>query len=279
MRERRACGPPSLMKAAASSGRRVRRRHSRRLAWRASGGWFGQTNSCVQHFMTLVACPTFITVNSSGSGITSRINFARHKNNIHIQNNFHIPLGFSLAAASSSGVSFRGISILRTGLWALVSAFICRLEAILFIKYIYRLPAHQGTDGRVVKALDSKSNGFCPRRFESCSVRNFFLHFTTNGLCPRRFESCSVRNFFLLFTTNGLCPRRFESCSVRNFFLHFTTNPPILYRFPFFYIKIVLMVFSPAPYLNHGSKVNDVSVATREEANNGLAVPVRCLDS
>ena len=32
---------------------------------------------------------------------------------------------------------------------------------------------HPGTDGRVVKALDSKSNGLCPRRFESCSVRIF----------------------------------------------------------------------------------------------------------
>ena len=31
------------------------------------------------------------------------------------------------------------------------------------------------TDGRVVKALDSKSNGLCPRRFESCSVRLFFF--------------------------------------------------------------------------------------------------------
>ena len=28
-----------------------------------------------------------------------------------------------------------------------------------------------GTDGRVVKALDSKSNGIFLRRFESCSVR------------------------------------------------------------------------------------------------------------
>ena len=34
------------------------------------------------------------------------------------------------------------------------------------------------TDGRVVKALDSKSNGLCPRRFESCSVRLFFFLFS-----------------------------------------------------------------------------------------------------
>lgn len=30
-------------------------------------------------------------------------------------------------------------------------------------------------DGRVVKALDLKSNGVSPRRFESCSQRSFFL--------------------------------------------------------------------------------------------------------
>ena len=32
-------------------------------------------------------------------------------------------------------------------------------------------------DGRVVKALDSKSNGIFPRRFESCSQRGYFLLF------------------------------------------------------------------------------------------------------
>ena len=30
--------------------------------------------------------------------------------------------------------------------------------------------------GRVVKAIDSKSIGLCPRRFESCQLRNVFLH-------------------------------------------------------------------------------------------------------
>ena len=29
--------------------------------------------------------------------------------------------------------------------------------------------------GRVVKALDLKSNGVSPRRFESCRLRSFFL--------------------------------------------------------------------------------------------------------
>ena len=31
--------------------------------------------------------------------------------------------------------------------------------------------------GRVVKALDSKSNGVSPRRFESCRLRNVFITF------------------------------------------------------------------------------------------------------
>ena len=31
-------------------------------------------------------------------------------------------------------------------------------------------------DGRVVKALDSKSNGVSPRRFESCRLRSFYLY-------------------------------------------------------------------------------------------------------
>ena len=33
----------------------------------------------------------------------------------------------------------------------------------------------QGCDGRVVKALDPKSNGIFPHRFEPCSQRSFFL--------------------------------------------------------------------------------------------------------
>jgi hypothetical protein len=58
----------------------------------------------------------------------------------------------------------------------------CRLRNVLFkdlsrrirkvaqCRYvcIYRTSSR----GRVVKALDSKSNGLCPRRFESCRLRN-----------------------------------------------------------------------------------------------------------
>ena len=35
----------------------------------------------------------------------------------------------------------------------------------------YKTPLHTSCDGRVVKALDLKSNGVSPRRFEPCSQR------------------------------------------------------------------------------------------------------------
>ena len=35
----------------------------------------------------------------------------------------------------------------------------------------YKTPQHTSCDGRVVKALDLKSNGVSPRRFEPCSQR------------------------------------------------------------------------------------------------------------
>ena len=42
-----------------------------------------------------------------------------------------------------------------------------------FYVYImwYWIPQHTCSDGRVVKALDLKSNGVSPRRFKSCSLR------------------------------------------------------------------------------------------------------------
>ena len=48
----------------------------------------------------------------------------------------------------------------------------CYLE-LLHIEYFYSM--HNSCDGRVVKALDSKSNWKFPRRFESCSLRSFLL--------------------------------------------------------------------------------------------------------
>ena len=78
--------------------------------------------------------------------------------------------------------------------------------------------AHWCTDGRVVKALDSKSNGLCPRRFESCSVRFFFffshsphtlltllLFFSSNYLFLR-----TIQHF--LYTISPATLRRIELC-------------------------------------------------------------------
>ena len=40
----------------------------------------------------------------------------------------------------------------------------------------YKTPLHTSCDGRVVKALDLKSNGVSPRRFEPCSQRKKFFN-------------------------------------------------------------------------------------------------------
>ena len=54
VRERRACGPPSDPKMAASSGCLVRRRQSLRLAWSVSGS-NGADMRSVQHLMAVFA--------------------------------------------------------------------------------------------------------------------------------------------------------------------------------------------------------------------------------
>ena len=40
------------------------------------------------------------------------------------------------------------------------------------LRMTHRFRAKESCDGRVVKALDSKSNGVSPRRFEPCSQRS-----------------------------------------------------------------------------------------------------------
>ena len=42
-------------------------------------------------------------------------------------------------------------------------------------KYIKSFIFCNSCDGGVVKALDSKSNGVSPRRFESCRLRDYFV--------------------------------------------------------------------------------------------------------
>ena len=102
--------------------------------------------------------------------------------------------------------------------------------------------------GRVVKALDSKSNGVSPRRFESCRLRNIFLPLDkqktykqtkqtnkinqqtnkqtnkqkNNKVSPRRFESCRLQNlfhFFLLSSLLWVISGQFGCCEYRTIYL------------------------------------------------------------
>ena len=42
----------------------------------------------------------------------------------------------------------------------------------VYLRMTHHSRAKESCDGRVVKALDSKSNGVSPRRFEPCSQRS-----------------------------------------------------------------------------------------------------------
>ena len=55
-------------------------------------------------------------------------------------------------------------------------------------------------DGRVVKALDLKSNGVSPRRFEPCSQRFLFLKVFLFGTKKGKKEGLVVLD------RDGLCP-------------------------------------------------------------------------
>ena len=84
---------------------------------------------------------------------------------------------------------------------------------------------HVSCDGRVVKALDLKSNGIFPRRFEPYSQRYFHHRFPVS--CPTR--TISIVSYLLSCDgrvvkafdskSNGIFPRRFESYSHRCLFL------------------------------------------------------------
>ena len=78
-------------------------------------------------------------------------------------------------------------------------------------------------DGRVVKALDLKSNGIFPRRFEPYSQRyvgfSFFtyLFFSSANFCFNA-VGCDGRVVKAFDSkSNGIFPRRFESYSQRAF--------------------------------------------------------------
>ena len=74
-------------------------------------------------------------------------------------------------------------------------------------------------DGRVVKALDLKSNGIFPRRFEPYSQRYFAMgsYFLTKSqpeFVVAKFVSCDGRVVKAFDSkSNGIFPRRFESYS------------------------------------------------------------------
>ena len=76
-------------------------------------------------------------------------------------------------------------------------------------------------DGRVVKALDLKSNGIFPRRFEPYSQRYFAMgsYFLTKSqpeFVVAKFVSCDGRVVKAFDSkSNGIFPRRFESYSQR----------------------------------------------------------------
>ena len=69
-----------------------------------------------------------------------------------------------------------------------------------------------GHVGRVVKALDSKSIGLCPRRFK-VSVKNIRLKLAVNNISNKiTKQSCTWRNFlkFFIFTTLDLAALNFS---------------------------------------------------------------------
>ena len=70
---------------------------------------------------------------------------------------------------------------------------ICNTYSVSYILLEYK---YQTTccDGRVVKALDLKSNGIFPRRFEPCSQRNCFSRFPTSSFISVWTERCALYN-------------------------------------------------------------------------------------
>ena len=69
------------------------------------------------------------------------------------------------------------------------SCFVYKSDSMILIKngfnpVNHRSPNSNLTIGRVVKALDLKSNGLCPRRFEPCQLRTFWKIFSPQNMMP-----------------------------------------------------------------------------------------------
>ena len=56
-------------------------------------------------------------------------------------------------------------------------SFECQRMPDVFQVAKFARQSHLSSCGRVVKALDLKSNGLCPRRFEPCQLRRYFFKF------------------------------------------------------------------------------------------------------
>ena len=72
-------------------------------------------------------------------------------------------------------------------------------------KMIHKIIIHKSSDGRVVKALDLKSNGVSPRRFKSCSLRASFV---------KVFFPCML--FWQGFQTQRMCYNFSNNSSIRS---------------------------------------------------------------
>ena len=82
----------------------------------------------------------------------------------------------------------RALTLLNTPLNAMqTQTFFCACSSyplVMSIKIFY----HNSCDGRVVKALDLKSNGIFPRRFEPYSQRISFLPFYSNSFNSKSYK-------------------------------------------------------------------------------------------
>ena len=71
----------------------------------------------------------------------------------------------------------------------------------LLLIFNFVLSFVRSSRGRVVKAFDSKSNGLCPRRFESCRLRNlfFFLFFISVLILFFKMNYWEIKQTFWFF--------------------------------------------------------------------------------
>jgi hypothetical protein len=96
------------------------------------------------------------------------------------------------------------------------------------LAFVVSLTQHFSCDGRVVKAIDSKSIGLCPHRFESCSQRHFFA-------------SVALRNFFSRFFISS--PANFSRLAYQSAFNGERGSKSLQLRFKFTMSRVVKISF------------------------------------